>query len=62
MIDAHNHPHYNAIPIWDHGRGAREVDPNGWSNRYEWRTVTDYKNAITKVENGLNDGGSDGAA
>ena len=60
LIDAHNHPHYNAIPIWDHGRGAREVDPNGWNNRYEWRTVTDYKNAITKVENGLNDGGSDG--
>ncbi|MFL2977709.1 MAG: hypothetical protein DBX05_00100 [Candidatus Poseidoniales archaeon] len=60
LIDAHNHPHYNAIPIWDHGRGAREVDPNGWNNRYEWRTVNDYKNAITKVENGLNDGGSDG--
>jgi 5-methylthioadenosine/S-adenosylhomocysteine deaminase len=55
LIDVHNHPHYNAIPIWDHGT-------DGWDNRYQWRTETAYKNAITKVENGLNDGGSDGCS
>ena len=55
LLDVHNHPHYNAIPIWDHGT-------DGWNNRYEWRTETAYKNAITKVENGLNDGGSDGCS
>jgi hypothetical protein len=55
LLDVHNHPHYNAIPIWDHGT-------DGWNNRYEWRTENAYKNAITKVENGLNDGGSDGCS
>ena len=55
LLDVHNHPHYNAIPIWDHGT-------DGWDNRYEWRTENAYKNAITKVENGLNDGGSDGCS
>ena len=55
LLDVHNHPHYNAIPIWDHGT-------DGWNNRYEWRTETAYKNEITKVENGLNDGGSDGCS
>jgi len=53
LLDVHNHPHYNVIPIWDHGT-------DGWDNRYQWRTETAYKNAITKVENGVNDGGSDG--
>ena len=53
LLDVHNHPHYNVIPIWDHGT-------NGWENRYQWRTESEYKEAITKVENGLNDGGSDG--
>ena len=31
LIDSHNHPHYNAIPLWDHGTA-------GWDNRYQWRT------------------------
>ena len=53
LLDVHNHPHYNVIPIWDHGT-------DGWENRYQWRTESEYKDAITKVENGLNDGGSDG--
>ena len=53
LIDIHNHPHYNFIPLWDHGT-------NGWDNRYEWRTEDYYKDSITIVENGVNDGGSDG--
>ncbi len=53
LLDVHNHPHYNVIPIWDHGT-------DGWENRYQWRTESGYKDAVTKVENGLNDGGSDG--
>ena len=53
LIDSHNHPHYNAIPLWDHGTA-------GWDNRYQWRTESFYSPAITQVENGLNDGGSVG--
>ena len=41
LLDVHNHPHYNVIPIWDHGT-------NGWENRYQWRTNQSTKKRLLR--------------
>ena len=53
LIDAHNHAHYNYIPLWDHGT-------NGWQNRYQWQAEEAYKDAVSRVKSHVTSGGSAG--
>ena len=49
LIDAHNHAHYNYIPLWDH-----DYDP--WDNRGEWQALNAYKDAVSRVKNHVGSG------
>jgi cytosine/adenosine deaminase-related metal-dependent hydrolase len=49
LIDAHNHAHYNYIPLWDH-------DYDGWDNRGEWQALNSYKDAVSRVKNHVGSG------
>lgn len=40
LIDAHNHIHYNTVPIWD-------IGANVYDNRYQWKNHPDYKAEVT---------------
>ena len=51
LIDAHNHAHYNFIPLWDHGG-------DGWSNRYQWQGDSGYKSAVSTVKGRVTGGSS----
>ncbi len=51
LIDAHNHAHYNYIPLWDH-----DYDP--WNNRGEWQALNSYKDAVSRVKNHVGSGAS----
>ena len=41
FIDAHNHPYWNAIPKW--------VPAQKFENRYKWRELPAYKDAVAKA-------------
>jgi len=40
LIDAHNHIHYNTVPLWD-------VGDNVYTNRYQWKNNPGYKPEVT---------------
>jgi len=40
LIDAHNHIHYNTVPLWD-------VGDNVYDNRYQWKNHPGYKPEVT---------------
>jgi len=39
LINAHNHVHYNCMPIWD--------APGTYTNRYQWGSENSYKTHVT---------------
>jgi len=40
LIDAHNHIHYNTVPLWD-------IGDNVYNNRYQWKNNPGYKPEVT---------------
>ena len=40
LLDAHNHIHYNTVPLWDMG-------DNVYNNRYQWKNHPGYKPEVT---------------
>jgi hypothetical protein len=38
LIELHNHPAYNEIPLWD--------PPQKYTNRKQWRAASDYERKI----------------
>jgi cytosine/adenosine deaminase-related metal-dependent hydrolase len=47
LIDTHNHPLYNVLPLWR--------APGLYRNRYEWRGSAQYRSEVRGVYNRLND-------
>ena len=45
IIDAHNHIHYNMVPLWDYSLDHRNGDL--YDNRYQWRNNPAYSIEIT---------------
>ncbi len=45
IIDAHNHIHYNMVPLWDYSLDHRNGDL--YDNRYQWRNNPTYSIDIT---------------
>ncbi len=45
IIDAHNHIHYNMVPLWDYSLDHRNGD--FYENRYQWRNNPAYSTEIT---------------
>ncbi len=45
IIDAHNHIHYNMVPLWDYSLDHRNGD--FYENRYQWRNNPTYSIDIT---------------
>ena len=45
IIDAHNHIHYNMVPLWDYSLDHRNGD--FYENRYQWRNNPTYSIDVT---------------
>ncbi len=49
LIDTHNHPHWNTIPMWRPGRT--------YENRYEWRESQEYLDEVKSLYESIEDAG-----
>ncbi|MGB1524832.1 MAG: lamin tail domain-containing protein [Candidatus Poseidoniaceae archaeon] len=48
LIDAHNHMHYNHIPLWDFEvHTSTKSEEGGYSNRNQWKNNPNYKRDIS---------------
>jgi len=48
LIDAHNHMHYNHIPLWDFEvHTSAKSEEGGYSNRNQWKNNPNYKRDIS---------------
>lgn len=51
LIDTHNHPHWNALPLWRSSKGE-----GTYANRYEWQEDSEYLRQVDVAYKALREG------